>query len=304
MVDDDAINRAPDRFARLCAPDAGSDVGDLSISGLLSAQLFDDNSLDLISTDAGSRTGLAAPQVGLADVIAVAVSPAHRIGRRHPVTAVVEDETGEKRTALDPSVSALGEITRELGLYGIPELLVHDHLVLARISNALVHDLAPIDAVAQQMIERTPPERAAEYAAGGQDPLLAAASFSIKVCPQPRNAAKGEIALEDQPHRLGLGLVHNELSIPHVIAERNGATHPHALAAGGGKLVADALARDLALELGKRQQDIEGEATHRGRGIELLGDRHERHAMGLKQLNQLGKVGKRTGQPVDLVDHD
>src|SRR5262249_6555223 len=72
--------------------------------------------------------------------------------------------------------------------------------------------------------------------------------FSIKVCPQPRNAAKGEIALEDQPHRLGLGLVHNELSIPHVIAERNGATHPHALAAGGGQLVPGAPAPHLPLE--------------------------------------------------------
>ena len=36
-----------------------------------------------------------------------------------------------------------------------------------------------------------------------------------------------------------------------------------------------------------------GEPPHRGGGIELLGDGHERHAMGFEQLDQLGEVGER-----------
>ena len=42
-----------------------------------------------------------------------------------------------------------------------------------------------------------------------------------------------------------------------VVAERQRAAHPHALALGGRDLVADALARDLALELGEGQQHVE-----------------------------------------------
>jgi hypothetical protein len=37
-------------------------------------------------------------------------------------------------------------------------------------------------------------------------------------------------------------------------------------------------------------------------GVERLGDRNERDAVGIKQLNELGKIGQRAGQPVDLVD--
>jgi len=67
-------------------------------------------------------------------------------------------------------------------------------------------------------------------------------------------------------------------------------------------LVADPLGRQLALELGKGQQNVEGQPAHRGRGVELLGDRDERDRLGVEGLDQLGEVGKRAGQPVDLVD--
>src|SRR5438128_10822465 len=55
-------------------------------------------------------------------------------------------------------------------------------------------------------------------------------------------------------------------------------------------------------ELSKGQQHIEGQPPHRARGVELLGHRHERGALGVEDLDQLGKIGERAGQPVDLVD--
>ena len=42
----------------------------------------------------------------------------------------------------------------------------------------------------------------------------------------------------------------------------------------------------------------------RGRGVEGLGDRDERHLVGVEELDQLGEVGQRAGQAIDLVDHD
>ena len=69
-------------------------------------------------------------------------------------------------------------------------------------------------------------------------------------------------------------------------------------------LVADALGGDLALELGKRQQHVQRQPAHRGGGVELLGDRDEGHIVLVEQLDELGEVGQRAGQAVDLVDDD
>ena len=60
-----------------------------------------------------------------------------------------------------------------------------------------------------------------------------------------------------------------------IVAERRIAAHPDALLLGGGELVPDALAGDLALELGEGQQHIERQPTHRGGGVERLGDGDE-----------------------------
>ncbi len=76
--------------------------------------------------------------------------------------------------------------------------------------------------------------------------------------------------MEDSPNAVGFYVIYGDLSILGVIAERHHATDPKALALGGGYLVPDALGGDLALELGKGQQDVEGQPSHRGGGIELL----------------------------------
>ena len=99
-------------------------------------------------------------------------------------------------------------------------------------------------------------------------------------------------------------IIDGDLSVLGVVAERGHAADPKPLALGGGDLVPDPLGGDLALELGKGQQHIERQPPHRGGGVELLGDRDERHAVPVEQLDELGEVGQRAGQPVDLVDDD
>src|SRR3954469_603155 len=76
---------------------------------------------------------------------------------------------------------------------------------------------------------------------------------------QRRERSELKVTLEDQPHRRGLIVPDHELALPHLISERHDAADPDALAFGGRDLVADALARDLALELGKGQQHVERE---------------------------------------------
>jgi hypothetical protein len=43
---------------------------------------------------------------------------------------------------------------------------------------------------------------------------------------------------------------------------------------------------------------------HRGRRVELLRHRNEGRSPCVEDLDNLGKIGERPGQPVDLVDDD
>jgi hypothetical protein len=75
------------------------------------------------------------------------------------------------------------------------------------------------------------------------------------------------------------------------------------LLAAGGDLVADALGRHLALELGEAEQDVQRQPPHRRGRVERLRDRDEGHAVPVEHLDQLGEVRQRAAEAVDLVDH-
>src|SRR6516165_6588042 len=51
------------------------------------------------------------------------------------------------------------------------------------------------------------------------------------------------------------------------------------------------------------QQHVEGQASHRGGRVELLRHRNKGRCPRIEDLDNLGKIGERAGQPVDLVDH-
>ena len=121
---------------------------------------------------------------------------------------------------------------------------------------------------------------------------------------EQRDRAQFRIAPEDQPDGRRLRLIDDQFAVLDVIAERHVAAHPHALLLRRRDLVADALAGDLALELGEREQHVERQAPHGGRRVELLRHRHERRIVGVEDVDDLGEIGERPGQPVDLVDND
>ena len=85
---------------------------------------------------------------------------------------------------------------------------------------------------------------------------------------KPDDASDFEVPLEQAPGELGL-LFHNmERPVLYAIPQGNRASHPDALALGGGDLVADALARDLPLELREGQQHVQRQPPHAVRRIE------------------------------------
>src|SRR5258708_4124230 len=75
---------------------------------------------------------------------------------------------------------------------------------------------------------------------------------------QFRDAAELQIELEYRPNSLGFVVLDDERAFVGAVSERHEAAHPHTFLLRGSNLVPDALARDLSLELRKRQEDVEG----------------------------------------------
>ena len=165
-------------------------------------------------------------------------------------------------------------------------------------------DLAAIDAVLQHQIEGPAGKLlTTKGSAVCQYPPLAPNSRGIKFCLQHAHGSELYISPEDMDDGASFLLVDDQLSVLHVVAKRRQAAHPHALLLGSCDLVADAFAGDFPLELGEGEQHVQGKPPHRGRGVELLGDRDEGDAPSVEGFHDLGEVKQRTRQSVDLIDH-
>jgi hypothetical protein len=143
-------------------------------------------------------------------------------------------------------------------------------------------------------------DRAAVTAEAGFWPY----SASMKILDQKPDRAEGKVAAKDGPDLLCVLLDDGELLAKALVAQGHGTADPDALALRGGDLVPHPLADHLALELGEGQEHIEGEPAHARSGVEGLRHRDEAHLMGIEGLDQLGEVGERAGQTIDLVDDD
>jgi hypothetical protein len=201
------------------------------------------------------------------DIVAIAQSLLDRVGRRHSYAAGVEEHASQQislfgRFARGPPLHAVGF---ELLLNSQPEILIDDRRMLARIGRTLVDDLAAIDPVLQHLVERAAREGMAAIGTPVRSrPSLADDALCIERGLQFANRAELEVSAKDHPDRFGFRLVDDEFSVLDVIAERGPAAHPQPFLLRGGDLVADAFARDLALELGKGQQHVERQPPHGG----------------------------------------
>jgi hypothetical protein len=153
-------------------------------------------------------------------------------------------------------------MNRKLVLDDLTKLRIEDGLVLAGVGFALVNNVAPIELVLQHQVECPAGEMlAAGQPSAGSFTALGHNTQSIEFGPEQRDRAKLGVALEDHPDSRRLGFADDQLPFPDVVAERHIAAHPHALLLRRGDLVANALARDLALELGEREQHVDAGQT-------------------------------------------
>src|SRR5947209_19962396 len=152
-----------------------------------------------------------------------------------------------------------------------PALVVDQGRLLTGVEFTLVSYVAGVNWVREQCVEMT----AREGFAAALGAIRRCAAFrpkpeTVGLLLDPAHAAELTIEGEDAAHRLGFGRVDDERALARVVAQRHIAAHPHALFLRGGDLIADAFPRDLALELGKGQENVERQAPHRARRVELL----------------------------------
>ena len=226
------------------------------------------------------------------------------MGRRHPAALGIEDEPGEQRRCVSIGAAfAIRTIGDQDALDLVEQRLIDDRIMLPGMRDTLVHNLAAIEPVRQHGIERTTTKRLA--AIGGAVvalPALADDARTIQFLLQQADRLQRCVSLEDQLDGLRLGRVHDQLAILDIVAERWQAAHPHALLLRCRDLVADALAGHLSLELREGEQHVQRQSAHARCGVEGLGDRDERHRALIEDLDDLGEVGERSRETVDLVD--
>src|SRR5260370_23082405 len=74
------------------------------------------------------------------------------MARRHPIAVAIKQHASEEARLPSFSALALGGVAGKLRLHGIPERLIDNRLVFAKMGLLVVDDLAAIDAVLPQHI--------------------------------------------------------------------------------------------------------------------------------------------------------
>ena len=240
---------------------------------------IDDQRLDLVCGDAryGShRIIRTAALQRLGDIIAVSHPVPGRVGRDHPVAGIVNQKTREKRFRFLPGSRPMGPLFGQFGLDGLEQRSLEQRRLRSGQDLALECHLADIEPVAQHIEQWALGERnAAPDGAARELANFGGQPFRSEIGDQAIDAAQFKVALENEADGSCFVRVDGELAVAQRIPERNHASDPQALAFGGGDLVADALGRDLAFELGEGQENIQGQPAHRCRRVELLGHRDE-----------------------------
>ena len=138
----------------------------------------------------------------------------------------------------------------ELLLDPVPRFRVDDRRMKAVVDLPFVPQPSEIDWVREDPIEVTRRHQSASgSSACPAHPNRRAKVLGVESDLQP--AADLKITAKESADELRLVFDDMEGAVFDPVAERNGSTHPDAFALRGGDLVADSLARDLTLELGK-----------------------------------------------------
>src|ERR1700724_340505 len=149
------------------------------------------------------------------------------MARRHPIAVAIKQQASEEARLPSFSALALGGVAGKLRLHGIPERLIDNRLVFAKMALLVVDDLAPIDAVLQHQVERTAGEwLATRDAAPGLAPQFSFGVGGVPLVPLQSDRTEFGVAAKNQAYDFRLAVDDNELSVLRLIPERRHPAHP------------------------------------------------------------------------------
>jgi Nitronate monooxygenase len=200
----------------------------------------------------------------LADVVAVDATALPGVRRRHRCAARPEDQPLQqcRRLRAGACRSGAGVLGKDR-VHLVPQVLLDDRRVLARIHCALVDGEPEVRAVAEAIVEVAFVDRAA---LGGQDTLPATPEPAPSPSPREGTARTLSAPLTRRARaRRAFG--------PSRRSRAARCRPSTCLLARRPDFVANPLGDDLALELGEGEHDVQGQPPRRGRRVEALGDR-------------------------------
>src|SRR5262249_51364285 len=131
----------------------------------------DDDFLDVSCWNAGHRSDLRclglSTQAWQRHVIAIPNAGLGRMRRRHAVTRVIEQQSVQRMVACIADAGPGGPLIRKLLLNRIEQGALHDRGLFAGQDVALIPDLTDIEAIAQEIEQRSPLEWDATAGAAG-----------------------------------------------------------------------------------------------------------------------------------------
>src|SRR6202035_2805297 len=129
------------------------------------------------------------------------------MARRHPIAIAIKQHASEEARLPSFSARALGGVAGKLRLHGIPERLIDNRLVFAKMGLLVVDDLAPIDAVLQHQVERTAGEwLATRDASRAARPQFAVDVAGLQLVLQQPDRAEFGIAAKNEAHDFRLAV--------------------------------------------------------------------------------------------------
>ena len=184
------------------------------------------------------------------------------VGVDHPRVATCAPHDPFKQCAvLIADVAAAAPAVPVQGLlHSIPDLVIHNALLLAGIDLAVEFDFAGIDGIGEHIVERGLRERAAARAPSlARGPGLHLPTAPVKFLDHRNQGAVLKVEAVDLAYPLRLVLVHDQPATlrRHVVPQHEVAPNPFSLAARRPHLVAGAFGDHLALELGEGEQDVQ-----------------------------------------------
>ncbi len=180
-------------------------------------------------------------------------------------------------------------------MHPVPRLAVDDGVVLAGVALALVHRLAEVGAVVQHPVE-----------VFLVDPVTArrADAALCHLARQFRPRANLEEAGEDPADVIGGFFVDDQLPALDAVAIGRHPTHPHALLPAGCTL---SRMRSAVTSRSNWAKDSRMFSVSRPIDVVVLNDcvtETKVTPLRIEHFHQLGEVGERAAETVDLVDHD